>query len=364
MAKDFRTNVEFNNNVTVTGNINAAKYQSSAPASPLTGQVWVDSSTDISTFDGTVQTGNRNILTNGSFKIDQRNSGAAQTIVSAQPLAYTVDRWYAYCTGANVTGARTTGTSPDQYYYRFTGATSNTAIGFGQRIEANNSYHFSGKTATLSLSLASTSLTSITWTAYYATSTDTFGTIASPNKTQISTGTFTINSTLTRYSASISVPSAAITGIEIIFTSGALVASQTLTFSNVQFELGSSATPLEIRPISQELALCQRYYYRQTALTTSDVLSSFGIAASTTSARLVVPLPASMRVGPTSIDFSSVALGDAISTRNNVSAIGFYSSTPTVACIDCTSTGLTSARPQHLMSQTPTLGYLGFSAEL
>ena len=79
----------------------------------------------------------RNRIINGSMGIDQRNSGAAQTITAAAALAYTVDRWYAYCTGANVTGQRVTnaGTtaSPSQYAYQFTGSASVTAIGFADR---------------------------------------------------------------------------------------------------------------------------------------------------------------------------------------------------------------------------------------
>jgi hypothetical protein len=46
----------------------------------------------------------RNRLINGDMRIDQRNNGAAQTITAAAALAYTVDRWYAYSTGANVSG--------------------------------------------------------------------------------------------------------------------------------------------------------------------------------------------------------------------------------------------------------------------
>lgn len=202
----------------------------------------------------------RNIIINNGFSIDQRNSGSSQTFTAAAALAYSVDRWYGYCTGANITGARVAGAAPSQYYYRFTGATSNTAVGFGQRIEAANSFHFANKTAVLSVNLASTSITSVTWTAYYATTTDTFGTLASPTRTQIATGTFTITSTLSRYSAVMSVPAAATTGIEIVFTTGALVASQTLTFDDVQFELGSSPSAFEQRPVGVELALCQRYY--------------------------------------------------------------------------------------------------------
>ena len=51
-------------------------------------------------------TGFKNRIINGGMKIDQRNAGASQTITAAAALAYTVDRWYAYCTGANVTGQR------------------------------------------------------------------------------------------------------------------------------------------------------------------------------------------------------------------------------------------------------------------
>jgi hypothetical protein len=202
----------------------------------------------------------RNVLINGGFSIDQRNGGANQAINKTAPLAYTVDRWYAYCEGGAVNAARVAGAAPSQYYYRFTGDASNTLIGFGQRIEAANSFHLAGQPVTLSVNIASTSLTSITWTAYYANTTDTFGSLASPTRTQISTGTFAVTSTLGRKSVTFSVPSAATTGIEIVFTTGALLGSQTLTFDDAQLELGSIATPFEQRPIGTELALCQRYY--------------------------------------------------------------------------------------------------------
>ena len=202
---------------------------------------------------------NINRIINGAMTIDQRNSGAAQTITAAAALAYTADRWYAYSTGANVTGQRITGSVNNQYAYRFTGAASVTAIGFGQRIEAANSIDLAGSTATLGVDLANSVLTSVTWTAYYATTADTFGTLASPTRTQIATGTFTVNSTLTRYSAQIFIPSAAITGLEIVFSVGAQT-SGTWTIDNVQLEAGPLATPFERRMIGQELILCQRYY--------------------------------------------------------------------------------------------------------
>jgi hypothetical protein len=207
----------------------------------------------------TAPVGFRNRIINGDMRIDQRNAGASQTFTAAAALAYSVDRFYGYCTGANVTGARVAGTAPNEFVYRYTGAASVTAIGFGTRLEATNTTDLAGSTATLSVQLANSLLTSVTWTAFYATTADAFGTLASPTRTQIATGTFTVTSTLTTYSAQISVPSAATTGIEIVFTVGAQT-SGTWTIDNVQLEAGSTATDFERRPYGTELALCQRYY--------------------------------------------------------------------------------------------------------
>ena len=208
--------------------------------------------------------GFKNRIINGAMVIDQRNAGASQTFTAAAALAYAVDRWYGYCTGANVTGQQIAGgTTPTvtQNRYRFTGAASVTAVGFGQRIEQKNSYDLAGSTCTLSADLAiSATLTTVTWTAYYATTTaDTFGSLASPTVTQIATGTFTVTSTVTNFSANISVPAAATTGIQILFTVGALTAGLTWTIGNVQLEKGSTATSFDYRDYGTELFLCQRY---------------------------------------------------------------------------------------------------------
>ena len=53
--------------------------------------------------------GFKNRIINGAMMIDQRNAGASQTFTAAAALAYSVDRWYGYCTGANVTGQQVAG---------------------------------------------------------------------------------------------------------------------------------------------------------------------------------------------------------------------------------------------------------------
>jgi hypothetical protein len=238
---------------------NLFKVDAGTDAVSIDGAFSVTGSFDIASLNGGQLAGMRNRIINGAMAADQRNGGASQSFTAAAALAYSVDRWYGYCTGANVTGQRVQGSVAGTFAYQFGGAASVTAIGFGQRIEELNSADLAGATATLSVDLANSLLTTVTWTAYYATTANTFGTLASPTRTQIATGTFTVNSTLTRYSANISISGAATTGIEIVFTVGAQT-SGTWTISNVQLEPSTVATPFERRPHGAELALCQRYY--------------------------------------------------------------------------------------------------------
>ena len=69
----------------------------------------------------------RNRIINGAMKIDQRNAGVAQAIVAAAALAYTVDRYYGFCTGANITGQRIT-LANAQNRYRLTGLAAVTSM--------------------------------------------------------------------------------------------------------------------------------------------------------------------------------------------------------------------------------------------
>lgn len=247
--------------------------------------------------NGTTLFSLRNKIINGDFKIDVRNLGGAQTITAAAALAYTVDRWYAYCTGANVTVQQITSSGENRL--RFTGLASNTLVGLGQRIEAENCMDLAGKSATLSCKLSSTSLTSITWTAYYANSKDTFGTLASPTRTQIATGTFSITTTETRYSATMSVPAGATTGIEIVLTGGALLGSQTLTIGDVQLETGTILTNYETRPRAFENMLCQRYQPSLSIVVNSAIGS--GVAYSAVVGLCYVPFKTQARIPPTGL---------------------------------------------------------------
>lgn len=252
--------------------------------------------------------GFKNRLINGGFNIFQRATSATITAGSTIAAGYsTVDRWYVYCTGANVTAASVAGVTPDPYQLQITGASSVTAVGIGQRIENVNCADLAGSVCTLSATITNSLLTTVTWTAYYANTNNTFGTLASPTRTQIATGTFTVSSTATRYSTNITMPSAATTGIEIVFTVGAQT-SGTWKIDNVQLEQGATASTFDIRPYTTELILCQRYYYKAVS-STSNWIGSGGYVAngSSTAARTPTIFPVQMRIAPTVLDTTGTA---------------------------------------------------------
>jgi hypothetical protein len=314
--------------------------------------------------------GFKNRFINGGLSIDQRNAGASQTITAAAALAYTVDRWYAYCTGANVTGQQIAGTYlSSQYRYQFTGAASVTTIGFGQRIEQANSYDLANTTATLSCYISNSLLTTVTWTAYYANTANTFGSLASPTVTQIATGTFTVTSTRTQYSTQIAIPSAATTGIQIVFTVGAQT-SGTWVIDTIQLEEGTQATSFDYRPYGTELVLCQRYYYKIKA-TAASFPFGMGQCYSTTIAGFLITYPTTMRIAPTALEQSGTATdyqiygaAGVIITCNSVPAMSGILTTAAYGTVNAgVAAGIVAGSATTLASATST-AYLGWSAEL
>ena len=300
----------------------------------------------------------RNVIINGDMAIDQRNAGSSPTFTAGAAIAYCVDRWYASCTGANVTGQRVAGTSPNLYAYRFTGLAANTGVLFGQRIEAENCAHLVNQTVYGQVQIKSSSLTSITWTAYYANSTDTFS-----SKTQIATGTLTgISSTLATKTFSFSAGANAGNGICIEFTGGALLGSQTLQFEAVQLELGQN-TAFERVPYSERMARCQRYCIRRKA-TGANQLSIPGFTyINNTQQNFVDRFPLQMRAAPT---FSVSATTDfyIIVNATTVAATGLTltSADPWGAFLVCT--GLYGAGiPAQLASQNSS-AWMQYEAEL
>lgn len=140
--------------------------------------------------------------------------------------------------------------------------------------------------------------------------------------------------------------------------------------TGVQLEVGTQASGFENRSYGDELALCQRYYYR---MSNSGAYTQFvyGFATSTSNMRAQVQYPVPMRAIPTALDSS------AMSTFRVVDGTNAYN--PTAFTISSTNSGplttgidfnlgavLVQFRPYWVDSnnQTPNAGYIGISAEL
>ena len=264
---------------------------------------------NIASINGGPLAGFRNRIINGRMLIDQRNGGASQVITTTG--AYTVDRWICVPAGASVTGQRVTRTTVNQFGYQITGAAGVTSTTFLQRIEAASCASLSDTTVTLSALLSNTVLTTVNWELLYPSATDNFAT-----NTSIASGSWTVTSTDAIYTAQISIPAAATTGLQLNLSVGAQT-SGTWIVSSVQLEPGSVATPFEQRPIGTELALCQRYYWVRTNveyLTRGSTGAGF---------RQHIPMPVAMRAAPSITFASTVFINAATVQALNISSTGF-----------------------------------------
>jgi hypothetical protein len=320
-------------------------------------------------FDSASTFGFKNRFINGQMQVAQRATSATVTAGTTVPTASTgypcVDRFFVYSVGANVTAAQVAGSGANRNNLQVTGAASVTAVGIGQRIEVLNSYDLAGSTCTLSVNISNSLLTTVTWTASYATTADTFGTIGTPTKTQIATGTFTVTSTLTNYSAQISVPAAATTGIEILFTVGAQT-SGTWVIGNAQLEKSSVATTFDYRPYTTELQLCQRYLPAYKSSTTTDFLPGAGFVGSATIASISIPLPVTPRTYPTGILGSSSTdfTINASAGGGASSSTTFLNGSTSAVRISLTSSGMTAGQAMQVYFNSATAFLLFTGCEL
>jgi hypothetical protein len=74
---------------------------------------------------------------------------------------------------------------------------------------------------------------------------------------------------------------------------------RTFYITGVQVEKGSTATSFDYRPYTNELALCQRYFYKSNPTNTQKNGGAWGAMAGTTDGHITGPLPVPMRTGPT-----------------------------------------------------------------
>jgi len=318
-----------------------------------------------------------NQVLNSNFSVWQRGTSVSATNASA----YTADRWY-MATGGSMTCTTTRQPTNDttnlpniQYCARVQRNAGQTATGnwtFQQSFETVNTIPLAGKQVTLSWYARAGSNYSPTGSlmAYGITS----GTGVDQNVQNGYTGAYgvaggsvTLTTTWQRFSVTATVPTTA-TEIAILFgqtSVGTAGTNDYFEITGVQLELGSVANTYQpnASTFQGELAACQRYYQRATGASGYSHLSSLGSCISTTQLVASLVLKTTMRVTPTAIDYSNLAL-DTGATATAVSSITINSqSNADVVDLVAVSSGLTQFRPAWLCTNNGA-GYVGVSAEL
>ena len=344
----------------------------------------------------------RNRIINGDMRIDQRNAGASVAGSTSNP--YTVDRWQSVSSlnSKYTIQQNAASVTPPTGYINYLGATSSSAysvltgdyFALQQIIEGLNVADLAWGTA---------SAATVTLSFWVRSSlTGTFGgSLTNNGSTRSYPFTYTISSANTWEQKSITIAGDTTgtwlttngVGIRVGFslgvgatysgTAGAWAATNyisatgatsvvgtsgaTFYITGVQLEVGSVATPFERRLYGQELALCQRYYYRNTAPSTGTLLTTSGITQSATSAIAMTQFPVAMRASPTALEQSGTAAHYQVFISSNVAC----SAVPTFLAANVWYATTTATAASGLGGNLPcwitaanTAAYLGWSAEL
>ena len=144
---------------------------------------------------------------------------------------------------------------------------------------------------------------------------------------------------------------------------------RTFFITGVQLEVGSQATPFEHRSFGEELALCQRYFYRRTNTSTTYIeYINFMIAYGTTDVMGGTPHTVPMRASPT-LSFNGnlqASQGNAVISSSSSFSFTAFSTKDTVGFYTSGSafSGLTQFRGYMVSGYGDTANYMQLDAEL
>ena len=262
--------------------------------------------------------GAKNFLINGNYDIWQRGTSFAN------PASYFADRWTTAGPSAgvnNMTLSReTTGVlAGSQYLLRLTSTGTSSYSSVNQFMETANVVPLQGKTVTYSFRVRRNATYSnsgilVIINASSAIDAGTSGTystnLAYVNIPLASIPTTAATSTATYYTASVTfnVPNDGTSNslyIQLAYN-GAVASGSILEYSQMQLEIGSVATPFARAggSIGGELALCQRYYWRNTGVSTGfNAFTSSGTARNSSEMDVVLANPVNMRTTPSAVDY-------------------------------------------------------------
>jgi len=345
--------------------------------------------------------GFKNRIINGAMVIDQRNAGASVSNTTA--AIYTLDRWGCYGPSASKFTVQQSSTAPAGFINSLL-VTSSAATAVG----ASDIYHLFQQVEGLNISdlgWGTASAQTITLSFQVRSSlTGTFGgslrnsagnrsypftyTISTANTWEtksIAIAGDTTGTWLTTNGIGISLSIGLGVGATFSGTSGAWAAGNYLSatgatsvvgtngatffITGVQLEKGSTATSFDYRPYGTELALCQRYCQNIRAADSNGSYLRYGYGeyTATTNLSVNINLFATMRITPTLTTTAAAQYGGfstgVIATASAI-VIGADGSSPSVANVQMTTTGLTAGRAAVLLSNNNQTSFLLFTAEL
>ena len=291
--------------------------------------------------------GFKNYIINGGFDVWQRGTSQTNSGYDSD------DRWYNGNSGSTKTHSKVACTDTERAFFNASYfsrtvvssvAGSENTVTKAQKIE--DITRLAGKTVTVSFWAKADSTKKI-WIEHKQN----FGTGGTPTAeiNAQNVQEFTLSSTWTKYSYTMTVPSivgktlgtdgvhTSHTQIQIWFDVGSSYLSRiptgvqqsgTFDIAQVQLEEGSVATPFEQRPYGLELSLCQRYYQRFSFNSSSNAQPVFigGFYNSTTQLVAMKPLLTTMRIAP-SVSYSNLSHFDLEPFDEDISTktISFYS---------------------------------------
>jgi len=200
--------------------------------------------------------GRKNLIINGGFDVWQRGTSFSPSNADT----YTADRWYGYYQDTAITQETVTYSGTKLNALKVSCTNAGLIPWIAQKIE-NNSWA-SNKTITVSFLVKTTSAFSDFKVGY---------SVENGSGTSLANGQIGSNIAVTtsfvRHSVSISIAdlsSATLddAGSEVRIEFKKSAGSGDFTIAQVQLELGSVATEFEHRSYGEELALCQRFYWR------------------------------------------------------------------------------------------------------
>lgn len=315
----------------------------------------------------------KNAIINGAFNVWQRGTSFSNPVTSA----YTADRFMVEHDGSGATRTVsqqtfTSGSAPvagyeSEYFLQYvvSGGTANTFQQIQQRIEDVRT--FAGQTITFSFWAKADAVRTIS-----ILNNRNFGSGGSTADQSAVGSTLNITTSWARYSVTATLGS--VSGKTIgagSYTTWimrfAAATAQTIQIWGVQLEAASSASAFETASgtLQGELALCQRYYYRQGGDQVYQKLG-MGVAASTAAVACNTVFPVKMRVTPTSIDFASIKAVDTVNAALTLSLVGLIpnESSTNQGYVSATISGGTQFRTYFYQTDNTLSGYLAFNAEL